>query len=115
MKLLRTLAQEAAVSAGILLLSTSMIFFVAFYATGELQKEKLGLPSNEGALQAYVSWWNAALHGNFAGEFGTQERLRENVVNGLEQTITLVSLTLAVSLAIWREWLEQHQEPVREG
>ena len=100
MKLLRTFAQEAVVSIGILLLSTSMIFFVAFYATGDLQKEKLGIALNETALQAYVSWWNAALHGNFAGEFGTQERLRENVVNGLEQTVTLVVLTLAISLAI---------------
>ncbi len=100
MKLLKTVVQEALISAGILLLSTAMIFFVAFYATGEIQKEKLGIASGEGAMHAYLAWWNAALHGNFAGEFGTQEHLRASVESGLEQTIIVVSLTLLLTLAL---------------
>ncbi|GEM_PF-5480154 len=100
MRILRIVFQEALLSVGVLLISTALIFFIAFYATGDLQKEKLGIDAQGGAFGSYLHWWQAAARGDLAGGYGTNELLERRVGDGLHATLTLVVLTLLITVAI---------------
>jgi peptide/nickel transport system permease protein len=100
MKIISVVFKELFASLAIVLISTYLMFFLAFNAAGDIQKSKMGIDTEKGSIIPYVEWWGAIFSGNIGGTNQANDALKSQLLFGLQQEIILVALAVLFSIIL---------------
>lgn len=95
---LRLGVREVLLSAAVVFVATLAMFLVAYYATGEIQKEKLGIDVAKGPVAAYADWWGAVASGDISGNYQAAGGFHRQIGNSAGTSAILVVLAMIVTV-----------------